>query len=326
MECGRNNQYHKPHCSLLALCEVLRSFVLNLQGPFALVFRDSAAIESVSASAFRATDQVPGLYSPIVRPSRDPGSLSLAARSKYFTRVNARNKETKGEPSIICWIDVVPYSRFNQADEIDSPPIASFRAAPFRGRTWINKWGVGKDEITATKGRAFSLVSGQHLNIRAFSLIGVSVSEDRILSVAELIGCQAKGEDIESKVRMSHSRTLSALTFKRGNPHTPLVLKNHFRKVPQADAVKNPKWKEAMDAELEAKLTCLQGNDLSGASGSTRSSINRMGNTQVEGIDYEETFAPVASMVTVRTMLSVAVARNWEIHQMDVHNAFLHGY
>ena len=50
-----------------------------------------------------------------------------------------------------------------------------------------------------------------------------------------------------------------------------------------------------------------------------------LGNNQVEGIDYHETFAPIAKMVTVRTFLVVVAAKNWNLHQMDVQNAFLHG-
>ncbi|KAG7599411.1 Reverse transcriptase RNA-dependent DNA polymerase [Arabidopsis suecica] len=50
-----------------------------------------------------------------------------------------------------------------------------------------------------------------------------------------------------------------------------------------------------------------------------------LGNNQTEGIDFNETYAPVAKMVTVRAFLQQAASNDWEVHQMDVHNAFLHG-
>eukprot|EP00253_Pinus_taeda_P027099 PITA_27099 len=49
------------------------------------------------------------------------------------------------------------------------------------------------------------------------------------------------------------------------------------------------------------------------------------GYKQQQGRDYDETFAPVARMETVRTVLSIAAQHKWKIYQMDVKSAFLNG-
>ena len=49
------------------------------------------------------------------------------------------------------------------------------------------------------------------------------------------------------------------------------------------------------------------------------------GFSQKEGIDYEETFAPVAGYTSIRLVRALAAVMKWKIHQMDVDIAFLNG-
>lgn len=112
------------------------------------------------------------------------------------------------------------------------------------------------------------------------------------------------------------------------------------------EAVKDARWRDAMQTEIEAlernhtwsiqKLPhgkkalgckwvyCIKHHS-DGTIERFKAQLVILGNHQVEGVNYTETFAPVAKMVTVRTVLAVAATKAWELHQMDVHNAFLHG-
>ena len=47
------------------------------------------------------------------------------------------------------------------------------------------------------------------------------------------------------------------------------------------------------------------------------------GYSQFHGIDYNETFAPVEKMDSIRIALAIATSKKWEVHHMDVKCAFL---
>jgi hypothetical protein len=49
------------------------------------------------------------------------------------------------------------------------------------------------------------------------------------------------------------------------------------------------------------------------------------GFSQIEGVDYDETFAPITRYSSIRSIFALSVQMGWHIHQMDVKIAFLNG-
>jgi transposase InsO family protein len=105
-------------------------------------------------------------------------------------------------------------------------------------------------------------------------------------------------------------------------------------------------WQAAMDLEMASlekagtyTLTSLPANRQAigckwvyktkrGADGQITKHKARLvakGYAQRYGVDYEETYAPVARYTSIRALLALAAHHNWELHQMDVKSAYLNG-
>ncbi|KAK9144280.1 hypothetical protein Sjap_004183 [Stephania japonica] len=111
-------------------------------------------------------------------------------------------------------------------------------------------------------------------------------------------------------------------------------------------ALKDPKWKEAMDKEYHALMQNTTWSLVPASSSqnvvdnkwifsikrNSDGSINRYkarlvakGFRQVPGIDFGETYSPVVKAATIRVILSLAVQLGWSLRQLDINNAFLNG-
>lgn len=66
--------------------------------------------------------------------------------------------------------------------------------------------------------------------------------------------------------------------------------------------------------------------NLDGSVDRFKSGLLAKGFHQQQGINFHETFSLVIKHATIRTVISIAVSRGWSLQQLDVENAFLHGF
>ncbi|GJS51998.1 putative RNA-directed DNA polymerase [Tanacetum coccineum] len=142
---------------------------------------------------------------------------------------------------------------------------------------------------------------------------------------------------IRSKVRIVKANPKYNLHVTTSFP----ILKSPFH------ALRDPNWKQAMCHEYKAlidnntwvlvprppNVNIVRSMWLYKQKYNADESLSRYkaclvanGRSQQQGIDYDEKFSAIVKPATIRIVLSLAVSRQWPIHQLDVKNAFLHGH
>ncbi|KAJ9556497.1 hypothetical protein OSB04_011111 [Centaurea solstitialis] len=113
-----------------------------------------------------------------------------------------------------------------------------------------------------------------------------------------------------------------------------------------AEAMCDPHWQAAMDAEMAALLSNHTWDLVPKPSNANivgsrwlyhhkfdgnrhleryKGRLVSQGFSQQLGLDFNDIFSPVVKPATICTVLSISISRNWPIHQLNVKNAFLHG-
>jgi hypothetical protein len=110
----------------------------------------------------------------------------------------------------------------------------------------------------------------------------------------------------------------------KGNTHWEVAMKEEY-----SSLMENNTWElvplPSNNKHVKCKWILMTRRDIDGYITKYKAWLVAKGFSHVQGIDYEENFAPIAKIDSIRLGLTIATTRKWEVHHMDVKNVFLHG-
>jgi hypothetical protein len=125
--------------------------------------------------------------------------------------------------------------------------------------------------------------------------------------------------------QVSETRDLETFVEASSHPHWDATMNEEYRSLMENDTwdlVPLPKGRKLVRCKSVYKTKYAS----DGSVERHKAQLVAKGFSQVEGIDYNETFSPIAKMNSTRLVLSLVASHKWEVHQMDVKSTFLHGY
>ncbi|GJZ40229.1 retrovirus-related pol polyprotein from transposon TNT 1-94 [Tanacetum coccineum] len=145
-------------------------------------------------------------------------------------------------------------------------------------------------------------------------------SRDQHIELVNIIGDPGEGMLIRSMVAKLTTASTSECLF------ADFLSEIEHKKV--SKALKHPRWIDAMQEELNQfyrNKVMRNKKDEHDTTTKNKARLVIQGYSQEEGIDYDETFTPVARMEAIMIFFAVATYTNFKVYQMDVKSAFLNG-
>nr|GEZ42938.1 hypothetical protein [Tanacetum cinerariifolium] len=158
-------------------------------------------------------------------------------------------------------------------------------------------------------------VTRNHLKDQVISSIETPVQTRQMTKINEEHGLISSVQKLKRTSHKDFQNCLFACYLSQMEPKKPV------------QALKDPSWVEAMHNELlQFKLLNIWNKkDERGIVIKNKARLVAQGHTQVEGINYDEVFAPVARIEAIRLFLAYASFKDFVVYQMDVKSAFLYG-
>ncbi|GKD89592.1 retrovirus-related pol polyprotein from transposon TNT 1-94 [Tanacetum coccineum] len=132
-------------------------------------------------------------------------------------------------------------------------------------------------------------------------IVNTNNEEDESIEVEEIINIkESKNHPLDQVIGNLNQRTLRSQV----QNHIPL---------PISQSIIGTKW-------------VRNKSDENGIVSRNKARLVAQGYNQQEGIDYDETYAPVARLESIRILLAIACANDFKLYQIDVKSDFLNGF